>query len=181
MSADHISAIHTLAGRLGLSEGARRDVMQMLVGKRSCSEMTVAERAAVRQHLARQVERQGPQQFGPAAAGVADGSAGRSGRAQRMTPAEFARAKAQASPRERKVWALWHALQHAGLITHADRAALDAWVLRTVGVSTLRFCTTAQLDTCIEALKVWGKRATAKPMTPAKPSPRAAPTGQGGA
>ena len=146
-SAQHTSAIHTLAARLGLSDSARRDVMQAVAGKRSCTDMTLAERALVREHLARQLDRQG-----------LGATQQPTGRTQRMTPAEFARAKQAASPRERKLWALWHELHRAGLVDRADRAALDAWVHGQVQVSAPRFCTAAQLDTCIEAAKAWLKR-----------------------
>ena len=75
-----------------------------------------------------------------------------------MNREAFAKAKAAASPRERKVWALWHQLHRDGLVNNPSRAALDAWVERTVHVSALRFATAAQLDTCIEALKSWQQR-----------------------
>lgn len=150
MSAQHISAIHVLRAQLGLSEDAYRDVLQQLTGKRSSAAMSVPERAKVREHLQRQALRLGVARPAPPA---------RAGRAAPLSPEAFARAKQQASPRERKVWALWHALHQAGLVQHADRAALDAWVGRTVQVSSLRFCNGAQLDTCIEALKEWLARA----------------------
>ena len=59
-----------------------------------------------------------------------------------------------------------HASFARGAVVHAadllpvpmSRAALDAWVERTVHVSALRFCTAAQLDTWIEALKAWQAR-----------------------
>ena len=78
--------------------------------------------------------------------------------AEARGPEAFAKAKAAASPRERKVWALWHQLHRDGLVNNPSRAALDAWVERTVHVSALRFATAAQLDTCIEALKSWQQR-----------------------
>lgn len=161
MTTQHTAAIHTLATKLRMSDDARRDLMQALTavpggngkpgqpGKRSCSDMSTAERALVREHLQRLVQRRGLGAPLPA---------GKMVRGQRMSPDEFAAAKKAASPRERKLWALWHALHRAGLVERTDRAALDAWVARQVQVSALRFCTVAQLDTCIEAAKAWLKR-----------------------
>lgn len=153
----HVAAIHVLKAQLHLGEDAYRDVLQSITGQRSCTTMSVAQRAKVRDHLQRQAQRLGVAKPAPSAANATTAT-GRRGAA--MTPEQFAQAKAQASPRQRKVWALWHALGRAGLVAQPDAAALDAWVLRTVHVSALRFCTDAQLDTCIEALKVWAKRAT---------------------
>lgn len=147
---DHISAIHVLAAKLGMDDSARRDLMHTLVGKRSCSEMSPAQRARVRTHMDDLVQRQSG--CAPAAG---------HGAARRTTAEERDAAKAAASPRERKVWALWHALHRAGAVDSPDDAALYTWVQRTVQVSAPRFCTAAQLDTCIEALKAWLQRAGA--------------------
>lgn len=162
MSGAHLSAIHVLKAQLRLSDDEYRDLLQALTGKRSSAAMSVAERAKVRDHLQRQVAR------------VAGASAPD---ARRPGAEAFAKAKAEASPRERKVWALWHQLHRDGLVTHTDRAALDAWVARTVQVSALRFCTSKQLDTCIEALKAWHNRAPAHGQAPA--AQRAARAGGG--
>jgi hypothetical protein len=47
------------------------------------------------------------------------------------------------------------------VVRQPQRAALNAWVERTVHVSALRFATNAQLDTVIEALKAWQERGRA--------------------
>jgi phage gp16-like protein len=141
--ANHISAIHVLKAKLRLSDDDYRALLKSLTLKTSSKDMTEAERRAVRDHLQRLAEKLG--KATPT-------------RRRPMTAGEFDKVKAAASPRERKVWALWHQLHRDGLVNNSGRAALDAWVERTVHVSALRFCTTAQLDTCIEALKGWGAR-----------------------
>ena len=63
-----------------------------------------------------------------------------------------------ASPRERKVWAIWLDMARRGLVHNKSAQALDAFVQRQTGVSALRWCSAAQLDAVIEALKLWQKR-----------------------
>lgn len=140
---NHIAAIHTLKAKLAMSDDDYRALLVNLTGKASSKDMSQAQRRAVREHLARLAEKMGLQQ--PT-------------RRRPLGATAFAQAKAQASPRERKVWALWHQLHRDGVVANPSRAALDAWVQRTVHVASLRFCTGAQLDTCIEALKAWQTR-----------------------
>lgn len=140
---NHIAAIHVLKSKLQLSQDDYTTLLTSLTGKESSKDMTHAERTKVRDHMQRLAERTGV--ASPTRRGAMNGH-------------EFAKSKAAASPQERKVWALWHQLHRDGRITDPSRAALDAWVERTVHVTALRFCTPAQLDTCIESLKAWIKR-----------------------
>ena len=133
-----IAAIHVLKARLQLSDDDYRALLKALVRKTSSKDMTEAERGQVRAHLQRLVDRMG------------------GGRPQRQ--ADFAARQAALSPRERKVWALWNQLQRDGLIKNHSAPALNAWVKRQTGVDALRFCTGAQLDALIEALKRWEGR-----------------------
>ena len=140
---NHIAAIHALKSKLQLSTDDYRALLVNLTGKSSSTDMSQPERTKVRDHMQALAERLGVAR--PARRGA-------------MTGQQFSKSKAEASPREKKVWALWHQLHRDGLVDNPSKAALDAWVTRTVHVSTLRFCTPAQLDTCIEALKAWNKR-----------------------
>lgn len=142
---NHIAAIHTLKSKLSLSEDDYRALLVTLTGKASSKDMSQAERRAVREHLARLAEKMGLAQ--PT-------------RRRPLTDAAFAQAKQQASPRERKVWALWHQLHRDGKVANPSAQALHAWMRdhMHMGVDALRFCTTAQLDTLIEALKKWQHR-----------------------
>ena len=144
MSTDHIKAIHVLKGKLRLSDDVYRALLIQLTGHSSSKAMTQPQRRTVREHLQRLAAHMGIEQ--PAT------------RQRPLPDAQFAQAKAAASPRERKVWALWHQLHRDGLVDNPSAAALNAWVKRQVGVDALRFCTGPQLDTLIEALKAWGDR-----------------------
>lgn len=140
--ANHIAAIHALKSKLTLSDDDYRALLINLTGKNSSKTMSATEQAKVRDHMQALGER----------LGVAKPLR------RRTTGRTFAQAKAEASPRERKVWALWHQLHRDGLVHDTSAAALNAWVARTVHVSALVFATGAQLDTCIEALKAWQQR-----------------------
>ena len=141
--ANHIAAIHTLKSKLRLSDDDYRALLCNITGKRSSKALSAAELLRVRNHMQALGEHMGVL--------VAQ--------RQRPLPAEtFAKAKAAASPRERKVWALWHQLYRDGKLRDNSAAALNAWVQRTVGVAALRFATGPMLDTLIEALKAWDAR-----------------------
>lgn len=139
--ANHIAAIHTLKSKLGLSDDDYRALLVNLTGKNSSKALGVQEQARVRDHMQALGER----------LGVLKPTRQRS----------FAQTRAAASPRERKVWALWNQLHRDGVIQNHSAPALNAWVKRQVGVDALRFCNTAQLDSCIEGLKAMHARGSA--------------------
>ena len=138
--ANHIAAIHVLKSRLSLTDDDYRALLGNLTGKTSAKELTPAEQERVRDHMQSLAVRMG---------------LAKPTRSRRNT---FALSKAAASPKERKVWALWNQLHRDGVVYDRSAAALNAWVERTVHVSALRFATSAQQDTLIEALKDWQKR-----------------------
>lgn len=140
--ANHTAAIHVLKSKLQLSDDDYRALLKNLTNKTSSKDLSEKERQAVRDHMQQLAER----------SGVAKPL-------RRRAPGRtFAQAKAAASPRERKVWALWHQLHRDGLVHDTSAAALNAWVQRTVHVAALAFATGPQLDTLIEALKSWQQR-----------------------
>lgn len=141
--ANHIAAIHVLKAKLQLTDDDYRALLRGLTQKTSTKEMSARERQQVRDHMQTLGERMG----------VVKASQRRS-----VAPRSFAAAKAAASPRERKVWALWNQIGRDGVVHNTSAAALNAWVERTVHVSALRFANQAQLDTLIEALKAWKTR-----------------------
>lgn len=143
MATSHTSAIHVLKSKLRLTDEDYRALLLQLTKKSSSKDMSEAERQHVRDHLQKLAERMGvvePSQRRP------------------FTPAKFDQVKAAASPKERKVWALWHQLGRDGLVQNTSTQALNAWVERTVHVSALQFANSVQLDTLIEALKAWKER-----------------------
>lgn len=139
----HLAAIHVLKAQLKLSDDDYRALLRQLAGVDSAKALTDRQRAAVRDHLQRLAERMG----------VA------TTRKRPYTAERFAAKKDQATPRERKVWALWHQLHRDGAISDNSPAALNAWVARTVHVDALVWCDDLMLNTLIEALKVWCERA----------------------
>ena len=144
---NHTAAIHVLKSKLQLSDDDYQALLIHLTGKASSKDMTAVQRSTVRNHMQRLAERVGAVQ--PTA--------------QRpYAPAKFDQLKANASPKERKVWALWHQLGRDGVVHNTSAAALNAWVERTVHVSALRFANDAQLDALIEGLKAWQLRGPAE-------------------
>ncbi|MFV0678968.1 regulatory protein GemA [Ottowia sp.] len=133
-----IAAIHTLKSRLSMADDDYRALLLQLTGQRSSKDCTPTQRQQVRDHLQKLAERMGVAQPGRSAA--------------------FAQKRAAASPRERKVWAIWLDMARRGIVRHKDSRALDGFVQRQTGTSALRFCSAAQLDAVIEALKLWQKR-----------------------
>ena len=141
--ANHIGAINVLKAKLRLSDDDYRALLQGLTLKTSSKDMSPAEQQKVRDHMQSLAERMGVVQ--PT-------------RRRPMPAARFAKSKADATPKERKVWALWHQLGRDGVVRDTSPQALNKWVERQIGVSALVFANGAQLDTLIEALKAWQQR-----------------------
>ena len=143
--ANHIGAIHVLKAKLRLSDDDYRALLKGLTLKTSSKDMSPAEQQKVRDHMQGLAERMGVVQ--PT-------------RRRPMPAARFAKSKADATPKERKVWALWHQLGRDGVVRDTSPQALNKWIERQIGVSALVFANGAQLDTLIEALKAWQQRGT---------------------
>ncbi len=141
--ANHKAAIHVLKSKLGMSDDDYRALLLTLTGESSSKDMTDAQQRQVRNHMQSLAERMGLVQ---------------TTQRRPLTREQFARVKKETRPKERKVWALWNQLHRDGKIGNPSAAALNAWVLRQVDVSALRFATDPQLDTLIEALKAWQER-----------------------
>ena len=135
---NHIAAIHVLKSKLQLSDDDYQALLIHLTGKASSKDMTAAQRSTVRNHMQRLAERVGA--------------------VQPTAQRPYAATAATASPKERKVWALWNQLHKDGVIRDRSAQALNAWVHRQVQVDALRFASGPQLDTLIEALKSWQQR-----------------------
>ena len=137
---NHIAAIHALKSKLRLSDDDYRALLVNLTGKASSKDLPPASQAAVREHMQQLAVKLG---------------LARPTRSKRNT---FTQSRDAASPRERKVWALWNQLYRDGKLRDHSAPALNAWVKRTVGVDALRFADAAMLDVLIEALKAWDAR-----------------------
>ena len=143
MATNHTAAIHVLKSKLRLSDDDYRALIKGLTLKTSSKDMSPAEQQKVRDHMQALAER----------AGVVQPT-----RRRPMPAARFAKSKADATPKERKVWALWHQLGRDGVVRDTSPQALNKWIERQIGVSALVFANGAQLDTLIEALKAWQQR-----------------------
>ena len=142
--ANHTAAIHVLKSKLRMTDDDYRALLQTLTGKSSSKDMTEDEQRAVRDHLQSLGQRMGLVQA--------------TTQRRPLSAAQFDRLKKETRPKERKVWALWNQLHRDGKIANASAAALNAWVLRQVDVSALRFATDPQLDPLSEGLKAWEER-----------------------
>lgn len=138
MTTKHTTAIHVLKSKLRMTDDDYRALLHTLTGVHSTTLMTDAQRSKVRDHMQRLDARMNPAKASTTATGT-----------------HWRQRYASASPEERKVWAMWNALKRAGAIDDNSERSLNAWVQRTVHVDALRFCTTPQLTTLIEALKEW--------------------------
>ena len=145
MATNHTAAIHVLKSKLRLSDDDYRALIKGLTLKTSSKDMSPAEQQKVRDHMQGLAER----------AGVVQPT-----RRRPMPASRFAKSKADATPKERKVWALWHQLGRDGVVRDTSPQALNKWIERQIGVSALVFANGAQLDTLIEALKAWQQRGT---------------------
>ncbi len=153
---NHIAAIHILKAQLGMSEADYRVLLDGLTCKDSCKDMNDKELQQVRAHLHALAVRSGVAQ-------------------ERQSGASFTRSNAKVNkkplePLEKKVWAMWYALEKAGRISTATSSqarakALRAYVTRQTGVADMAFCTPSQLHNLIEAMKFWQLRGTDLPMS----------------
>lgn len=141
----HIAAIHILKAQLQMTQEDYRALLVALTGEDSCKGMSDKDLKTVRLHMHRLVS----------AMGVATG---------KFKPFPFVKmAKKPLEPIEKKVWAVWYALEAKGLVQVAEsrqaRAkALRAYVTRQTGAADMAFCTGEQLNKLVEAMKKWLER-----------------------
>lgn len=140
---NHLAAIHVLKSKLQMSDDDYRALLVQMTGQNSSKLLNDRQRQTLRDHMQGLADRMG----------VTKPSRSRPGPAKR-----FAEKKARATPKERKVWALWNQLYRDGKLRDNSAQALGAWVQRTVHVSSLAWCSEGQLNTLIEALKEWQER-----------------------
>jgi phage gp16-like protein len=152
---NHIAAIHVIKGQLRLSVDDYRALLQQLTGKDSSKDMTDAELMRVRGHLSGLAEKMGVSKPRPLPAHQQH----KPGQTTRTGAGRYGTFKL-ASPKERKVWAMWHDLGAKCKLDNPSGNALNAWVKRQTGVDQMRFCSDAQMSGLIESLKLWAGRET---------------------
>jgi phage gp16-like protein len=154
---NHIAAIHVIKGQLRLTVDDYRALLQQLTGKDSSKDMTDTELLKVRAHLSGLAEKMGVAKARPLPAHQQH----KPGETTRTGYGRFGTFKV-ASPKERKVWAMWHDLDSKGKLDNPSGNALNAWVKRQTGVDQMRFCSDAQMNELIESLKMWAGRESTK-------------------
>lgn len=140
---NHLAAIHVLKSKLQMSDDDYRALLVQMTGQNSSKLLNDRQRQTLRDHMQGLADRMGVT---------------KPSRSRPLTAKRFAEKKAQATPKERKVWALWNQLYRDGKVRDNSAQALGAWVQRTVHVSSLAWCSEGQLNTLIEALKEWQER-----------------------
>lgn len=138
---NHIAAIHILKAQLQMTQEDYRALLITLTGEDSCKGMADRDLQNVRTHMQKLAER----------SGVAK-PAYKVGKPAGKTKV--------LEPLEKKVWALWYALEAAGRVAvppnrQARAKALRAYVQRQTGASDMAFCTGDQLNKLVEAMKHW--------------------------
>lgn len=128
-----LSKIHVARAQLGLADADYRALLARVAGVDSAARLDARGRVAVLDEFKRL------------------------GWAPRVNGA----AKGKASPKAhvRKVFALWGALERAGLLRDASRKALDAFVQRQTGVASVEWLTPEQATKVTEGLKAMLARA----------------------
>lgn len=132
-----LALVHLAPKQLGLDEEARRDLQEEVTGKRSASEMTVAELnhlIAVYRSLGFKVETKGGGGYSPK----------------------------YDDPQKAKIVALWITCFQQGVVENRSHAALERFVKRVTGVAKLEWLTPPQANQAIEALKQMLDRAEAQ-------------------
>lgn len=135
---NHIAAIHAIKSKIGMAEDDYRALLFTLTGKTSSKELSPLALAKVREHFDKLA----------AAHGVPHVAARRGND----------KAKFDASPLERKAWALWYALHKAGKTRDKSTAAFRAFVHTQTGKSDIRFCSQAETMSLVERMKQWQLR-----------------------
>ena len=128
-----LAALHAGKRELGLDEDTYHLMLEMVTGKDSAALMTIPEITRVLDHM-RGRGWQG----------------GKSGGGAAWRPSSKGHV--------RKVWALWAALRHEGIIRQGGRAACRAFVKRMTGCSDPEWLTPEEATVVIEALKAMQRR-----------------------
>ena len=151
--ANHIAAIHILKSQLKMSDADYRVLLDGLTTHSSCKDMTVSQLEQVRDHMSNLAVRMG----------VAKPTLPYVRFSHKAKSTGTAKPAKVLEPLEKKVWALWYALEAAGRITkpastQARAKALRAYVTRQTGASDMAFCTGEQLNKLVESMKKWLER-----------------------
>ena len=158
----HIAAIHILKAQLQMSQEDYRALLVTLTGEDTCKGMSDKDLQNVRSHMHKLAVSMG---VAKAANGAASGAAG-------YTRKPYTKAKVL-EPIEKKVWAIWYALEAKGLVhvpesRQARAKALRAYVERQTGTSDMTFLEAEKMVKLVESMKKWLDRGKDEAMETAK-------------
>lgn len=139
-----LAAIHIAQKDLGMTTEDAQALKLQLVGKSSAADMTVAQRRIVLSHLSG-LQAQAKGETKPAYTGQ-----------RRDLERSISDDKDE---RWGKARALWSLLAQAGAVKVDTDAALRAYVKRQTSIEAWRFLNTHQVNSVIESLKLWCRRA----------------------
>jgi phage gp16-like protein len=148
----HIAAIHILKSQLQMTQEDYRALLVTLTGEDTCKGMSDKDLQTVRSHMHKLAVSMG---VAKAANGAASGAAG-------YARKPYTKAK-PLEPMEKKVWAIWYALEAKGLVQvppsrQARAKALRAYVERQTDASDMAFLEAEKMVKLIEAMKKWLQR-----------------------
>lgn len=123
-----IKLVHVGKRELGMSMDVYRDMLQVITGKRSASDLSVADLERVLGKFK--------------AAGFKV-----KGQSEQRRPA--------ATPLAHKIRALWAELHQAGKVRDPSSAALDRWIKRETKIEALAWLDVATASHIVERLKKW--------------------------
>jgi len=136
-----LAKIHLGAKELGLSDDARRDILERLTGRRSSADCTDAQLDQVLAHFKSLGWK--PQAGAQARSGVAP----KPKRAMATSPVAL------------KARAMWLSLFNLGVVRSSSEATLEAFAARQLKVDRLQWADQSQGYRLIEALKAMAERA----------------------
>ena len=149
---NHIAAIHILKAQLQMTQEDYRALLITLTGEDTCKGMSDKDLQNVRAHMHKLA----------VSMGVAKTTYGAASGAASYARKPYTKAKAL-EPMEKKVWAIWYALEAKGLVQvsesrQARAKALRAYVVRQTGASDMAFASHSQLINLVESMKKWLER-----------------------
>ncbi|MGD1907381.1 MAG: gp16 family protein [Leptolyngbyaceae cyanobacterium] len=147
--ANLIGWIHQKAKQLKLDNDTYKDVLFSQVGKRSCSDMAIAELEQVNQHFERLVN---PEALTPSPSP----KSGRGGR--KLSPKS--KGTADSNTQAAKIRALWITLYRLGAVNDGSENAINSYCKRMTGMERLEWAGRypQECNKVIEALKDWVER-----------------------
>jgi phage gp16-like protein len=127
-----LARIHIAKKALNQTEDEYRDLLQALTGKRSAGELSFEERSRVAAHMDKL--------------------------ARAAKPGAVKRSRPVLEGGQKKVFAMWKALEANGTLRKRGESSLRAFVRRMTERDDLSWCTNKDCTTLINALHAWGQR-----------------------